>query len=163
MFENFLAVPLHFTFEFFGFLVALGGALLVFTRPELVPGHSSNRIAVGLGLTTLAAAQVLHGGSFLIADADPILVGMRALAFAFILIGVSGTLRPASAGAFLGYEMKDPLPFAAAGAAVLVALTALVSVKRQGGAAYRRLAAAAGPLRRGRGAHYRGPRSDLRR
>jgi PAS domain S-box-containing protein len=143
MFESFLAVPLHFTIEFFGFLVALGGALLVFTRPELVPGHSSNRIAVGLGLVTLAAAQVLHGGSFLLTDAEPVLVGMRTLAFAFILIGVSGTLRPASAAAFLGYDVKDPLPLAAGGAALLVAITALVSVRRQGGAAYKRLAAGA--------------------
>jgi len=143
MFESFLAVPLHFTIEFFGFLVALGGALLVFTRPELVPGHASNRVAVGLGLVTLAIGQVLHGGSFLVADAEPVLVGLRALAFAFILIGVSGTLRPASAGAFLGYEVQDPLPFAAAGAAILVAFTALAAVGRQGGAAYRRLAAAA--------------------
>ncbi|MGH2754826.1 MAG: ATP-binding protein [Actinomycetota bacterium] len=143
MFESFLAVPLHFTIEFFGFLVALGGALLAFTRPDLVPGHSSNRIAVGLGLTTLAVAQVLHGGSFLVADADPVLVGARALAFAFILIGVSGTLRPEAAAAFLGYDVKDPLPFASAGAALLVAFTALAAARRQGGAAYRRLAAAA--------------------
>lgn len=75
MFETFLAVPLHFTVEFLGFLVCTGGAFLVMTRPSLVPGPASNRVIAALGLGVIAAAQVAHGGSFLPLDGDRILVG----------------------------------------------------------------------------------------
>ncbi|MGI8407948.1 MAG: hypothetical protein ACR2L3_05500, partial [Actinomycetota bacterium] len=76
MLESFLTVPLHFTVEFMGFLVTVGGALLVLSRPTLVPGHSSNRVAAALGLGALGASQILHGGSFEPLDGDLILVSL---------------------------------------------------------------------------------------
>jgi len=147
MFETFLSVPLHFTIEFLGFLVAVGGALLVLSRPDLVPGHLSNRISVALGLGVYAAAQVLHGGAFQFGDVvfgnegEPLLVAARALAFALILIGVVGA-RPAGASAIVGYNLNEPLLLAPVGAALLVSFAALSVSRKEGAGVYRRLAAA---------------------
>lgn len=142
MFESVLAVPLHFTIEFLGFLVAAGGALIVLSRPNLVPGATSNRVAAALGLLTFAAAQVLHGGAFIAHEGDPRLVGIRALAFAFMLIGVSGGLRPGTA-AIAGFEVREPLVFVPAGAAFLLGTAALSAVRGGVALAPRRLAAGA--------------------
>ncbi|MDQ4126316.1 MAG: hypothetical protein M3134_12085, partial [Actinomycetota bacterium] len=62
MFESFMAVPLHFTVEFLGFLMTAGAAILVLSRPSLVPGEGFNRATAALGFVVLAAAQVAHGG-----------------------------------------------------------------------------------------------------
>jgi PAS domain S-box-containing protein len=140
MFGSFLAVPLHFTIEFLGFLVAAGGALLVWSRPTLVPGPISNRVSVALGLAVYSAAQLLHGASFYPADGAPELFGLRALAFALMLIGVVGGLRPGAA-AITAFQVREPLAFAPAGAALLVSLAALSAAGRTG-TAYRRLAVA---------------------
>jgi two-component system sensor histidine kinase VicK len=139
MLEGFLAVPMHFTIEFLGFLVAIGGAILVLSRPGLVPGAASNRWSVGLGLGALGVAQVLHGGSFYPSDGDPLLAAIRALAYAFILIGVVGGLRPASATAIAGFELQEPLLLAPAGAALLVSLAALSVTSGDGSRDARRL------------------------
>lgn len=141
MFGSFLAVPLHFTIEFLGFLVAAGGALLVWTRPTLVPGPLSNRISVALGLAVLSASQLLHGAAFFPEDGAQELFGLRALAFALILIGVVGGLRPGAA-AITAFEVREPLAFAPAGAALLVSLAALSVARRPEGAPYKRLALA---------------------
>ncbi|HEU4480493.1 MAG TPA: hypothetical protein VFS18_01285, partial [Actinomycetota bacterium] len=141
MFESFLAVPLHFTIEFFGFLVAAGGAALVLSRPDLVPGPISNRISVALGLMGIAGAAVLHGGSFFPIDGDEVLIATRALSYAFILIGVAGVLRPGAA-AVAGFEVKEPLLFAPAGAALFVAFTAFGAAGKDETSHYKRLGAA---------------------
>ena len=141
MFGSFLAVPLHFTIEFLGFLVAAGGALLVWTRPTLVPGPLSNRISVALGLAVLAASQLLHGAAFFPEDGAPELFGLRALAYALMLIGVVGGLRPGAA-ALTAFQPKETLAFAPAGAALLVSLAALSVSRRPEGRVYRRLAVA---------------------
>src|ERR687893_420783 len=101
MFERFLAVPLHFTIEFLGLLVLAGGAVLVTSRPNLIPGTKPNRISAALGLGAMAVAQVLHGGSFAGAELDSaqLLVALKTLGMALILIGVAGGAR-ASAAAF---------------------------------------------------------------
>ena len=141
MFGSFLAVPLHFTIEFLGFLVAAGGALLVWTRPTLVPGPLSNRISVALGLAVISVSQLLHGAAFLPEDGAPELFGLRALAYALMLIGVVGGLRPGAA-ALMAFEPKETLAFAPAGAALLVSLAALAVSRRPEGRVYRRLAIA---------------------
>ncbi len=143
MFESFLAVPLHFTVEFLGFLVAAGAALLAATRPSLVPGPRSNRISVALGFVVLGVAQVIHGGSFTAEafDGADLVVAARTLGYALILIGVVGTLRPASVAAIGGYSLEQPLVLAPAGAALLVAVAALSSSSK-GNRSYRPLALA---------------------
>ena len=65
MFESSFAVPLHFTIEFIGFLVAAGAAFLVASRPSLVPGDQGRRRLVAFGFAALAIAHVLHGGAFM--------------------------------------------------------------------------------------------------
>ncbi|MEA2433849.1 MAG: hypothetical protein QOG54_1306 [Actinomycetota bacterium] len=147
MFDSYIAVPLHFTIEFLGFLVAAGGALMAFTRPSLVPGDVSNRVTVGLGFVSLAGAQVLHGGGFYEADGDPLLIGLRALGYAFILVGIMGGIRLGSAGsaatAAAAYRVEEPLLFAPAGAAFVLAIAALWGSLTAGPRTLRRLAMAA--------------------
>ena len=142
MFDSFLAVPLHFTVEFLGFLVCAGGAFLVVSRNTLVPGPPSNRITAGIGLGAIAAAQVLHGGSFLPLEADSVLVGIYSIGFAFLGVSLAGTVRP-TAGAVLGLPIKQPLALAPGGAALFVAIVAALGAQREQGRALWRLAAAA--------------------
>lgn len=141
MFESLLAVPLHFTVEFLGFLVASGAAILAISRPGLVPGPASNRVSVALGFASLALAHVIHGGAFdpEASDGSQIVVAAKTLGFALILIGVVGTLRPSGAMAIAGYSVEKPLVLAPAGAAVLVAIAAFSTSKREEAANYRRL------------------------
>src|SRR5688572_8940174 len=110
MFESFMAVPLHFTVEFLGFLMTAGAAVLVLSRPTLVPGEGFNRVAAALGFTVLAAAQVAHGGAFSIgginatADGGEFLASARGLGYALVMIAVVGGLRAApAAGAALSF------------------------------------------------------------
>ncbi len=143
-----MAVPLHFSIEFLGFLVAAGGAILALTRRSLVPGEPSNRLTVAVGFIVLALAQVLHGGSFTIgeyafeADGEQLLAAARAVGLAFVFVGVSGGLRVRT-GAGAVVAIKQPLLFAPAGAALLLAATALSGSFKNGPRAYRRLAAGA--------------------
>ncbi len=140
-----MAVPLHFSIEFLGFLVSAGGAILALTRRSLVPGDPSNRITAAVGFVILALAQVLHGGSFVIgeyafeADGEQLLVAARAAGLAFVFVGISGGLRAGtSAGAVVA--IQQPLLFAPAGAATLLAVSALSGSFKNGPRAYRRLA-----------------------
>ena len=142
-----MAVPLHFSIEFLGFLVAAGGAILALTRRSLVPGEPSNRLTAAVGFGILALAQVLHGGAFQIgdysfdADGTQILIAARALGLAFVFVGVSGGLRAGAAPAAM-FGIKEPLLFAPAAAALLLAGSALAGSFKNGPRAYRRLALA---------------------
>jgi PAS domain S-box-containing protein len=138
VFESFVAVPLHFTIEFLGFLVAAGGAVLVLSRPNLIPEPTSNRVSVALGLGTLAIAQVVHGGAFIENEGSPVLIALKTLAFALILVGLVGGVRP-TASAAAGYHLKEPLELAPAAAAFLVAAAAIASSFREGPRELRRL------------------------
>ena len=145
MVESFLAVPLHFTVEFLGFLVFAGGAFLVISRPGLIAGEASNRVAVAMGFVLLAAGQVAHGGSFSSFEFDgaQILLGVRTAGLVFVLIGVLGGLR-VGAGAIVigGWRVQEPLFFAPAGAALLVAIVALRGSRAGGPRSMARLAIA---------------------
>jgi two-component system, OmpR family, sensor histidine kinase VicK len=144
MFESVIGVPLHFTVEFLGFLVAAGGAILALTRGGLVPGQASNRITAATGFGILALAQVLHGGAFQLgeytfdADGTQILIAARAVAMAFIFVGISGGLRAGvPAGAVVA--LREPLLLAPAAASLLVAASAFMGSFKNGPRAYRRL------------------------
>ncbi|MFN2587634.1 MAG: ATP-binding protein [Actinomycetota bacterium] len=145
MFESFMAVPLHFTVEFLGFLMTAGAAALVLSRPALIPGESFNRVTAALGFAVLAAAQVAHGGAFAVGDIDgttdgaEFLVAARGLGYALVLIAVVGGLRAApSVGA--AFALREPLLLVPAGAAALLAIMSLASARTH--AAMRRLAGA---------------------
>jgi len=143
-----MAVPLHFTIEFLGFLVAAGGAILALTRRSLVPGETANRLTAAVGFVIFALVQVLHGAAFQVgdysfaADGARELVAARAVALAFIFVGVSGGMR-AGASFAPALMIREPLLFAPAGAAVLVGVSALAGSFKNGPRAYRRLAAGA--------------------
>ena len=141
MFQNFLAVPLHFTVEFLGFLVCAGGAFLVVSRATLVPGPASNRITAALGLGALAAAQVIHGGSFISLDGDSVLIGVYSIGFAFLGVSLAGAVRPGMT-AILGLPIEQPLALAPAGTAFFLAVVATMGALRGGTRALWRLAAA---------------------
>lgn len=148
MFESFIGVPLHFSIEFLGFLVAAGGSILALTRRSLVPGEASNRITVAFGFGILALGQLLHGGAFQVgdyafdSDGAQLLVAARAVGMAFVFVGVSGGLRAShSVGAVVALE--EPLLFAPAAAAFLVAASALAGSFKNAPKAYRRLAVGA--------------------
>ena len=153
MFESFMAVPLHFTIEFLGFLVAAGGAILALTRRSLIPGEASNRITAAFGFVALALAQILHGGSFRIGlysfesdGGEQLLIAARAVGLAFIFVGVSGGLRGGGTSVGAVFAVKQPLLFAPAGAAILLAGTAFAGSFKNGPRAFRRLALAAALL-----------------
>ncbi|HEV3472884.1 MAG TPA: ATP-binding protein [Actinomycetota bacterium] len=142
MFESFLAVPLHFTIEFLGFLVMAAGAFLVASRPDLIPGGATNRGSATIGFAVLAIAQVAHGGSFLASgEADEVLVALKTFGLALVLIGVVGGVREAvPAPAVLAAPATEPMILAPALAAGAVALMALVSSFRGATRDLRRLA-----------------------
>ncbi|HYO61927.1 MAG TPA: ATP-binding protein [Actinomycetota bacterium] len=146
MFESFMAVPLHFTVEFLGFLMTAGAAVLVLSRPSLIPGEGYNRVAGALGFVILAAAQVAHGGAFSFGglnattDGAEFLASARGLGYALVMIAVVGGLRAApAAGAAL--SLKAPLLLVPAGAAALLSVMALAAARVE--QSMRRLAGAA--------------------
>ena len=142
MFDSFLAVPLHFTVEFLGFLVAGGGGFLLLSRADLVPGEMSNRITAALGFFALAGAQIAHGGAFIEVDGNQYLVSIRALAYALLLIGLVGGLRTiAVSAATPAFQIRDPLLFAPAGVALLLGFAAFSGSFGSGPKPLRRLAA----------------------
>ncbi|MBK5227085.1 MAG: HAMP domain-containing protein [Actinobacteria bacterium] len=142
MFESYLAVPFHFTIEFVGFMVTAGAALLIPTRPSLIPGRAVSRIVAALGFATLAAAQVAHGASFVPLDGDPDWALVRAAGLVLVLLGLMGGGRSApAAGAFVTADA--PMLFAPAGSAALLAGWSLMVAAREGRATTRRLALAA--------------------
>lgn len=137
MFERFLAVPLHFTIEFLGFLVVAGGALLVPSRPSLIPGSRTNRMIAALGFGALAAAQVLHGGAFEIgaseSDTGELVIALKTLGMALILIAVVGATKTQVSAilAAPAVTMTDLVPAFAAGAVALMAFVASFRVARE--------------------------------
>lgn len=139
MFERFLAVPLHFTIEFLGFLVVAGGAFLVPSRPSLIPGTRSNRLVAAVGFAALAIAQVLHGGSFGAADSDgaQILVAFKTLGMALILMGIVGAARPTVGSAIAAADPGTTsgligfLPATSAGAVALMAFVVSMRSSRE--------------------------------
>lgn len=141
-----MAVPLHFTVEFLGFLMTAGAALLVLSRPSLIPGEGFNRATAALGFLVLAAAQVAHGGAFSYGDLNAttdgaeFLSSARGLGYALVMIAVVGGLRAAPAAA-AAISLKEPLLLVPAGAAALLSIMALAAARVE--QAMRRLAGAA--------------------
>ena len=130
MFDSSLTTPLHFTVEFFGFLVMGGAALLSFARPTLISGAAFNRIAASVGFGALSVSQVLHGGAFIERDGDQFLLGLQAFGLASILVAVSGAMR---SGAVVGasFSIREQVALVPAGAALLLALVAMISSSRE--------------------------------
>ncbi len=145
MIESFMVVPLHFTVEFLGFLIAAAGTLLALTRSDLVPGETLNRLTVALGFCVLAAAQVLHGGAFEIADVafqldgEQLLVAFKSVALVLVLVGVVGGLKP-KAIVPVAFVVREPLLLVPAGAAIVLSVVAFAGSRHSGPRAYRRLA-----------------------
>jgi PAS domain S-box-containing protein len=141
MFESVVAVPAHFTVEFLGFLVFAAGAVLAFSRSDLVPGEPSNRITVAAGFAGLAGAQVLHGGSFANAVTDDarILIALEAVGLAFVVIGLVGSLKAATVAPAV-WTLKEPLLLAPAGASLVLFFAALAGSRSPETKALRRLA-----------------------
>ena len=140
MVESFLAVPLHFTTEFLGFLVMAGAAVLLFSRPGLIPGEASNRITAGVGFALLSAGQVAHGGGFenFEFDGAQTLVVLRTVGFLLILVGLTGGLR-ISAGAVATWRIEEFWMLGPAVAAALVSVVALSGSRGAGPKSLRRL------------------------
>ena len=140
MVESFLAVPVHFTTEFLGFLVMSGAAVLLFSRPGLIPGEASNRITAGIGFLILAAGQVAHGGAFrhFEVDGSETLIVLRTVGLVLVLVGLLGGLR-SSAGAAVTWELKEVYMLAPAVAALLVAAVAFNGSRGAGPKSLRRL------------------------
>jgi PAS domain S-box-containing protein len=101
MFETFLAVPLHFTIEFVGFVVFAGAVFLVPARPVLIPNPTGAR-AVALGAAFLAVACVLHGAEFIPSESGSVLVGLYGVGAASFLAGVIGGGSPKARVGALG-------------------------------------------------------------
>ena len=141
-----MAVPLHFTVEFLGFLMTAGAAVLVLTRPGLIPGESFNRVTAALGFAVLAAAQVAHGGAFAVGtingttDGAQFLAGARGLGYALLLIAVVGGLK-AAPSALASFSLQEPLLLLPAGASAVLSIMALGASRHH--PAMRRLAGAA--------------------
>ncbi|HET7481812.1 MAG TPA: hypothetical protein VFK89_03025, partial [Actinomycetota bacterium] len=144
MVESFLAVPLHFTVEFLGFLVLAGAAVLVLSRSSLIPGTAANRGAAALGFAVLAAGQVAHGGSFghFETDGAGALVVARTAGLALVLIGLLGGLRiaPAAVAAVAAWQIDDPKVVAPGVVALLIAAVAAGGSRGRGPKALRLLA-----------------------
>jgi len=140
MSTSFMTVPIHFTVEFLGFLVMAGGALVVLLRPLLLPGGRTNRWMAALGMTTLAAGQVLHGGAFLDSDGDLAFVLIRTIGFLLLLLGVarSATITAAPAGV----TITDPVLVAPSVVALLVAVVSMQRSFRGASRTLRRLSLA---------------------
>ena len=129
MFDSFLALPLHFTIEFLGFLICAAAAVLVASRPALIPGGPTSRGAATIGFAAVAVAQVAHGGSFgaLGSDGDQVLASIKTFGFALVLIGVVGGVKARAEVAPAAAFTSDPVVAAPDLAAAAVALMALVS------------------------------------
>src|SRR3990170_1350405 len=91
MFESFLAVPLHFTVEFLGFLVFAGSAVLILARPDSLNIGRVGRSMTAAGFAVAAGANVVHGASFQFAlhDGDEVLSVARAVGYLLIAGGLA--------------------------------------------------------------------------
>ncbi|HVF54032.1 MAG TPA: ATP-binding protein [Actinomycetota bacterium] len=154
MFQSFMAVPLHFTVEFLGFLLTSGGALLVLSKPQLVPGGRWNRVLVAMGFTALATVQVLHGGSFLASDDATLLVTLRTAGYLMLGIGLLGPTSMRRPAAPAGVASVTAIS-ASLGAAFLTLVSVLAAI-RSGNRSLFRLAGAAALLSVAEGLAVRG-------
>jgi PAS domain S-box-containing protein len=141
MFEGVLAAPLHFTIEFAGFVVSAGAILCIASRASLVPGRPIGRVTAILGFALLAAASVLHGASFIEAEGDAPLISLRAIGFVFVALAIAGG--PTTSGSPALLASQQPLLYAPAGSALVLALVALLRARSPGRGTLVRLALAA--------------------
>ncbi|HEX2051561.1 MAG TPA: ATP-binding protein [Actinomycetota bacterium] len=123
-----LAVPLHFTIEFVGFLVTAGAALLVGVRAGMVPGGSWERRAAASGFAILAAAQVAHGGGFVDTDGGLAFIALRTVGFALVAAALARAGRGPAAAAFV--PLREPAVLASAGAALAASVAAALAARR---------------------------------
>jgi len=136
MFESFLAVPLHFTVEFLGFLVFAGSAVLILARPDTLDIGRFGRFMTAAGFTVLAGANVVHGASFEFAlyDGDEVLAVTRAVGFLLAAGGLAvPSKRTASLSATGSFQIREPLLFLPAAAALLAGLSAWRRARRTPG------------------------------
>ena len=141
MFESFLAVPLHFTVEFLGFLVFAGSAVLILARPETLDIGRVGRSMTAAGFAVAAGANVVHGASFEFAlnDGDEVLAVARTVGFLLIAGGlaVPGGLsvpgKSATVSAAGAFKIREPLLFLPAAAALLAGFSALSRARRMPG------------------------------
>ena len=142
MFEGVLAAPLHFTIEFAGFVVNAGAILCIASRVSLIPGRPVGRVTAILGFALLAAASVLHGASFIEAEGDAPLISLRAIGLVFVALAIAGAPSTSGASALLG--SRQPLLYAPAGSALVLAVVALLRARSPGQGMLVRLSLAAG-------------------
>ena len=127
MFESFLAVPLHFTVEFLGFLVFAGSAVLILARPDTLDIGQVGRSMTAAGFAVAAGANVVHGANFQFAlnDGDEVLVVARAIGFLLIAGGLSVPAKSAAALPAVGaFKIREPLLFLPAATALLASFSA---------------------------------------
>ena len=136
MFESFLAVPLHFTVEFLGFLVFAGSAVLILARPDTLDIGRIGRSMTAAGFTVLAGANVVHGASFEFAlyDGDEVLATSRAVGFLLAAGGLAvPSKRAASLSATASFQIREPLLFLPAATALLAGFSAWRRARRTPG------------------------------
>ena len=127
MFESYLAVPLHFTVEFLGFLVFAGSAVLILARPDTLDIGQVGRSMTAAGFTVAAGANIVHGANFQFAlnDGDEVLVVARAIGFLLIAGGLSVPAKSAAALPAVGaFKIREPLLFLPAATALLASFSA---------------------------------------
>lgn len=133
MFESFLAVPLHFTVEFLGFLLFAGSSVLILARPDTLDIGRIGRSMTAAGLTVLAGANVVHGASFEFAlyDGDEVLATSRAVGFLLAAGGLAvPSKRAASLSAAASFQIREPLLFLPAATALLAGFSAWRRARR---------------------------------
>jgi len=127
MFESFLAVPLHFTVEFLGFLVFAGSAVLILARPDTLDIGQVGRSMTAAGFAVAAGATVVHGANFQFAlnDGDEVLAVARAIGFLLIAGGLSVPVKSSVALPAVGaFKIREPLLFLPAATALLASFSA---------------------------------------
>lgn len=132
MLESFLAVSLHFTVEFLGFLATAGGAVLVISRPGFIPGAAADRMVAGAGLATLAVGQLLHGAAFVVGDGAEALAALWTIGFLLVLVGVSGVLQQGANLVVGGLSFKEPFLFIPAAAGLGLSIGVLLRGLKKG-------------------------------
>jgi PAS domain S-box-containing protein len=140
MLEGVLAAPLHFTIEFCGFVVAVGGAISIAFGSSPIRQRGIGRVTGGLGFALLAVASVVHGASFIEAEGDAPLIALRAIGLVFVALAVAASPAPPASYALLASQQA--LLYAPAGGALVLAVVSLMRSRFTGGATLRRLAAA---------------------
>jgi PAS domain S-box-containing protein len=141
MVESFLAAPLHFTLEFAGFVVSVGAALLVPSRPSLIPGRPIGRVTAAAGFLALAVAGVVHGAPFAAADTDVVLISIRTAGWVMVGLAVAGAAPAAASSAAIA--TGETALYAPAGGALLVAIASTLRSRTPGYGSLSRLAVAA--------------------